>query len=355
MALPQSIRKVVVTTLSNNFRKAVELQSAALPKVKDGCILVKNRFVGINASDINFTSGKYFSGDTPPPFDAGFEALSEVVAVGNGVPSELVGKSVAHMNYGAFSEYQVVPTKSILPVPEMKPEYLPLLVSGMTAKLALDECGELKPGEKVLVTAAAGGTGQFAVQLAKLAGCHVIGTCSTDAKCEFLKSLGCDHAINITTQNLNTTLKEHYPEGVDVVYESVGGETYETCVNRLANKGRLIVIGYISGYQSPMGVGSARSARSAAALPVKLLTKSAAVRGFFLFHYVSQWRTAMTELSELLQQGKIKSRVDLGQAVTPGGFRSIDSITEAVDYLYSRKSVGKIVVDLSGDSVDHKL
>ena len=63
----------------------------------------------------------------------------------------------------------------------------------------------------------------------------------------------------------------------------------------------------------------------------------------------------MTELSELLEQGKIKSRVDLGQAVTPGGFRSIDSITEAVDYLYSRKSVGKIVVDLSGDSVDHKL
>ena len=56
-------------------------------------------------------------------------------------------------------------------------------------------------------------------------------------------------------------LKENYPEGVDIVYESVGGETYETCVNRLAVKGRLIVIGYISGYTSPMGVGSSKSAR----------------------------------------------------------------------------------------------
>ena len=59
MALPSSIRKIVVTTLSSNFRKAVELQTASLPKLQAGCVLVKNRFVGINASDINFTSGKY--------------------------------------------------------------------------------------------------------------------------------------------------------------------------------------------------------------------------------------------------------------------------------------------------------
>ena len=62
-------------------------------------------------------------------------------------------------------------------------------------------------------------------------------------------------------QNLNTTLKESYPEGVDVVYESVGGETYQVCVNRLANKGRLIVIGYISGYHDAMAVGSTKFAR----------------------------------------------------------------------------------------------
>jgi len=340
------MRKLVVTTLTSNFRKAVELQTSSLPKVQAGCVLVKNRYVGINASDVNFTAGKYFS-DLPPPFDAGFEALSEVVDVGEGVSKDLVGKPIAHMTFGAFSEYQMLPSKTLLPLPELNPEYLPLLVSGMTAKLALDHCAELKPGEKVLVTAAAGGTGQFAVQLAKLAGCHVIGTCSTDEKCRFLESLGCDHAINTSTEDLNSTLKKHYPEGVDVVYESVGGDVYNTCVNRLAVKGRLIVIGYISGYQSPMGVGSTKSARSAAALPVKLLTKSAAVRGFFLFHYAKQMKPAMVQLARLLQEGKIKSRVDMGQAVTPGGFCSIESVSEAVDYLYSRKSVGKIIVDLA--------
>ena len=151
MSLPQSIKKIVVTALSSNFRKAVELQTTSLPKLQAGCVLVKNRFVGINASDINFTSGKYFSDGTAPPFDAGFEALSEVVAVGDGVSEKLLGKPIAHMTFGAFSEYQVLSSKSLLPVPELKPEYLPLLVSGMTAKLALDECGELKPGEKVLM------------------------------------------------------------------------------------------------------------------------------------------------------------------------------------------------------------
>ena len=68
-------------------------------------------------------------------------------------------------------------------------------------------------------------------------------------------------ALFFILQDLNSTLKKHCPDGVDVVYESVGGEVYNTCVNRLAIKGRLIVIGYISGYQSPMGVGSMKSAR----------------------------------------------------------------------------------------------
>ncbi|XP_078482186.1 prostaglandin reductase-3 [Ciona intestinalis] len=344
-SLPSSMRKLVVKTLTSNFRKAVEIQTVPLPNPASGHVLVKNHFVGINASDVNFSAGKY-DPSKQPPFDAGFEAIGEVVAVGDGVPQSFIGKSVAHLSNGAFSEFQTVAGKSILEIPSMQPQYIPCLVSGMTAKLALQESGNLKPNEKVLVTAASGGTGQFAVQLAKLAGCHVIGTCSSEKKVNFLKSIGCDHAINISTENLGQVLKEHYPHGVDVVYESVGGETYETCVNRLAVKGRLIVIGYISGYQQPMGVAPTTSARGAAALPVKMLMKSSSVTGFFLFHYANQWKSAFQELSDLYVAGKLTCMVDDGSSERKGGFHGIDAVTDAVDYLYSRKSVGKIVVNL---------
>ncbi|XP_076808911.1 prostaglandin reductase-3-like [Clavelina lepadiformis] len=343
--LPSVMRKVVVKSLSVNFREAIEVTTCALPKLKAQEVLVKNRFVGINASDINFTAGRY-DPTQKPPFDAGFEAVGEIVATGDRVSSNLLGQSVAHLSNGAFSEYQAVSSERLFPIKSLKPVYLPCLVSGLTAKLALQSSAHLKAGETVLVTAAAGGTGQFAVQLAKLAGCHVIGTCSTNEKVDFLKRVGCDHAINISKEDLKHVLRTTYPKGIDVVYESVGGETYETCVNSLANKGRLIVIGYISGYQDPMGVGSLKFARAAAALPVKLLTKSACVHGFFLFHYADQWKDAFLQLSDLLENGQLTSTIDLGKSVSGEGFKGIDAIADAVDYLYSKKSIGKIVVDL---------
>ena len=106
------------------------------------------------------------------------------------------------------------------------------------ASLALEQTGEIKSGQTVLVTAAAGGTGVFAVQLAKLAGCHVIGTCSSSDKVSLLKSLGCDRVVNYKTESLHDVLKKEYPRGIDVVYESVGGEIFNTAARHLAIHGK---------------------------------------------------------------------------------------------------------------------
>ncbi|KAJ8030893.1 Prostaglandin reductase-3 [Holothuria leucospilota] len=200
--LPSSFRKLVVTNFSNNFRQATEIQTS----------------------------------------------LGEVVAVGSNVKHLSVGQPVACMNMGSYSEYQVIPSKSAIPLPDLKPEYIALMASGITADLAFTECGPLKEGQKVLVTAAAGGTGQFAVQLAKLAGCHTIGTCSTDQKAAFLKNIGCDRPINYNKEDLKTVLRTEYKDGVDVIYESVGGDVFDICFNALARHGRLLVIGAISSY-----------------------------------------------------------------------------------------------------------
>lgn len=346
-SIPSSMRKLVVTRLSHHFREAVAVRTVAVPTPGDAELLVRNRFVGINASDINYSAGRY-DPSVKPPFDAGFEGIGEVVGLGLSASSRYtVGDTVAYFGSGAFAEYTVVPVKESVAVPSVRPEYLTLLVSGATAHIALRRLGELEAGQTVLVTAAAGGTGQFAVQFAKRAGCHVIGTCSSDEKAGFLKSIGCDRPINYTAEDLAKTLKREYPKGVDVVYESVGGAVLETAVNSLANKGRLIVIGFISGYQTPAGIPQFRGAT----LPVKLLQKSASVRGFFLPHFAADYRASLGDMMQMLAKGKLQCEVDRGDLAPEGRFLGLESVFRAVDYMYAGKNLGKVVVEVAPPAV----
>lgn len=311
--------------------------------------LLSFSFVGINASDINYSAGRY-DPTVKPPFDAGFEGIGEVVGLGLSASSRFtVGDNVAYFSNGAFAEYTVVPARESVPVPAVKPEFLTLLLSGATAYIALKRLGDLAQGETVLVTAAAGGTGQFAVQFAKQAGCHVIGTCSSNEKAGFLKSIGCDRPINYTTEDIAKTLRREYPKGVDVVYESVGGSVMETAVNSLATKGRLIVIGFISGYQSESGIPPFKGRT----LPVKLLQKSASIRGFFLPHFLSDYREALGSMMQMFARGKLVCEVDVGDLALEGRFTGLESVFRAVDYMYSGKNLGKVVVEVAPPSISN--
>ncbi|CAG6015967.1 unnamed protein product [Menidia menidia] len=388
-SIPSGMQKLVVTRLSPSFREAVSLQAAAVPTPGDAELLVRNRFVssalqrrdensrlrvearsnylrflkvqfalgaipkdgerfvGINASDINYSAGRY-DPSVRPPFDAGFEGIGEVVGLGLSASARhAVGDTVAYFGSGAFAEYTVVPAKESVPVPSVRPEFLTLLVSGATAYIALKRLGDLAKGETVLVTAAAGGTGQFAVQFAKQAGCHVIGTCSSDEKAGFLKSIGCDRPVNYAMEDLAKTLRKEYPKGVDVVYESVGGRVLELAVNSLANKGRLIVIGFISGYQTPSGILPFQGGT----LPVKLLQKSASMRGFFLPHFLADYREALGSMMQMLAAGKLVCEVDCGEMAPEGRFVGLESVFRAVDYMYAGKNLGKVVVEVNPPSV----
>ncbi|CAI5662955.1 prostaglandin reductase 3 [Oreochromis niloticus] len=348
-SIASSMKKLVVTKLSPNFREAVSTQTVAVPTPGDADLLVRNRFVGINASDINYSAGRY-DPSVKPPFDAGFEGIGEVVGLGLSASSRYtVGDTVAYFGSGAFAEYTVVPAKEAVPVPAVKPEFLTLLVSGATAYIALKRLGDLAKGETVLVTAAAGGTGQFAVQFAKQAGCHVIGTCSTNEKAGFLKSIGCDRPINYTAEDLAKTLKKEYPQGIDVVYESVGGSVLELAVNSLANKGRLIVIGFISGYQSASGIPPFKGGT----LPVKLLQKSASIRGFFLPHFLGDYREAMSSMIQMFAKGQLVCEVDFGDLAEEGKFVGLDAVFRAVDYMYAGRNLGKVVVEVAPPSVSN--
>ena len=289
----------------------------------------------------HYITGRYSQGKNPP-FDTGFEGIGVVMWVGENKKRNFnIGDPVCFFQYGAFAEYQIIRAKNAFPLPGLKPEFIALLVSGATAALSLEKFGELKPDKKVIVTAAAGGTGQFAVQLARLAGCHVIGTCSTDDKADFLRDLGCNRAINYRKEDLRKVLREEYPNGIDLVYESVGGEVFNNCVQNLAIGGQLIIIGMISQYQES-------SFHVKPTIPIQqiLLSKSASLRGFLLPHYRQDIPKSISNLAELYISGKLKVAVDFGQTDSKGPFKGITSIVDGVEYLYSKKSTGKIVVDL---------
>jgi NADPH:quinone reductase-like Zn-dependent oxidoreductase len=112
-----------------------------------------------------------------------------------------VGQAVAMLTFGGFSEFAVEEARMCVPIPEANPEAVAFLTSGLTASCAL-ESARMRSGQTVLVTAAAGGTGMFAVQLAKQAGCHVVGTCGSAEKGKLLARLGVDRVVNYRQESL---------------------------------------------------------------------------------------------------------------------------------------------------------
>ncbi|KAJ8766623.1 hypothetical protein K2173_001143 [Erythroxylum novogranatense] len=338
--LPQSYEKIIVHTLSHNFRHATRVIRAPLPlPLGPHQVLLKVIYAGVNASDVNFSSGRYFSGNSTDlasrlPFDAGFEAVGIIAAVGESVHHLRIGTPAAIMTYGSYAEFTVVSSKHILPVPRPDPEVVAMLTSGLTASIALEKARQIESGKVVLVTAAAGGTGQFAVQLAKLAGRKVVATCGGKEKAMLLKELGVDRVIDYRVEDIKTVLKKEFPKGVDIIYESVGGDMFELCLNALAVYGHLIVIGMISKYQGEKGWEPSHYT----GLCEKILAKSQTVTGFFLVQYAHLWQQHLDKLFNLFSSGKLKVSID------PKRFVGVGAVADAVEYLHSGKSVGKVVV-----------
>ncbi|CAG2116802.1 unnamed protein product, partial [Medioppia subpectinata] len=238
--MSKTYRKVQVVELSTSARTAGRVVETPMRAVADDELLVRNLYAGVNATDMNITAGRGGYGAANLPFDFGLEGLGVIEALGKSVQGAK-GLNVGQVGLvftgpptgppRAYSEYIYVKPDEFKPIPENKPEYLALLDCGLTACIGLDQAGRITRGETVLITAAAGGTGHIGVQWAKYKGCHVIGMASAPEKIKLLKELGCDRS------------------GIDVIWETIGGKTFETLFKHLAVGGRLVIVGSITGYK----------------------------------------------------------------------------------------------------------
>ncbi|HET6592368.1 MAG TPA: NADPH:quinone oxidoreductase family protein, partial [Xanthomonadales bacterium] len=215
-----------------------------------GEVRIGIRAAGINFPDVLVIAGTY-QVKVPPPFIPGNEAAGIVEAVGEGVGLLQPGdRVIATPTGGAFAEKCVLAEKLCLPLPAALSfeQGAGFTVTYATTYHAFRQCTELKAGETVLVLGAAGGVGSSAVEVAKALGAKVIAAASSEEKLQFAREAGADETINYSDVSLRDAVKELTGgNGVDVVYDPVGGELAQMALRSLAWHGRYLVIGFACG------------------------------------------------------------------------------------------------------------
>ncbi len=218
------------------------------PSAGAGQVLVRHEAVGLNFIDTYQRSGLY---PVRFPIVLGQEAAGVVEAVGEGVDRFQVGDRVAHAGaLGAYSEFQAVPAARVVKLPDAVSTDLAAasLLKGMTAEYLLRRCFVVRPGQWILVHAAAGGVGTILVQWAQALGARVIGAVGSPEKAGLAKSLGCQEVILNRREDVAKRVREITGgEGVSVAYDSVGKDTFDGSLASLARRGTFVSFGNASG------------------------------------------------------------------------------------------------------------
>ena len=228
--------------------EALSFEETTRPVPGAGEVLIRLSAIGLNYIDVYHRTGLY---PLPRPFIPGMEGAGQVEEVGPGVAEVKLGDRVAWaMQTGAYAEYAIVPAWKLVPIPTEVEERsaAALMLQGMTAHYLTTSVYALKAGETALVHAAAGGAGLLLVQLAKRLGARVIGTVSSGAKAELARAAGADEVILYTETDFESeTRRLTDGRGVQVVYDSVGRDTFLKSINCLAPRGMLALYGQSSG------------------------------------------------------------------------------------------------------------
>ncbi|HLV37149.1 MAG TPA: quinone oxidoreductase [Spirillospora sp.] len=233
--------------------EALSYEEVEVPQPGPGEARVKIEAIGLNFVDVYQRKGLY---KNPLPLTPGNEAAGVVDAVGPDVTEVQVGQRVAYaMRIGAYAEYAVVPAWTLVPLPDSisTQEAAAVLLQGLTAHYLCYSTYPLRAGEAALIHAAAGGVGLLLVQIAKGLGAQVIGTVSTEEKAQLAREAGADEIILYTQADFEAETKRLTGNrGVDVVYDSVGKDTFDKSLNCLRPRGMLVLYGQSSGPVPPV-------------------------------------------------------------------------------------------------------
>ena len=239
----------------------LKIEETDLREININEVLIKHEYAGLNFIDINQRKGTYPLKKLPSIM--GMEASGTIIQIGSNVTRFNIGDKVTHcMNLGSFSSIMLLPESKVIKLRQeidLKVAAAATL-QGLTAQYLIHESYVLKKNNTILMHAAAGGVGQILCQWANKIGAKVIGTVSTKEKEKIAKENGCHFTINYQEENFKDKIMAITKDnGVDVIYDSVGKDTFSIGLKCLAPKGRLVSFGVSSGSISPIDINSIRS------------------------------------------------------------------------------------------------
>ncbi len=311
--------------------EVMQYEDVDVPRPGRGEVLVKIAATGLNYLDVQYRIGRV---KASLPFTNGTEAAGIVTEVGSGVTDIKVGERVAYtMILGTYAEYALAPAARLVPVPaglDLRVAAAALL-QGLTAHYLTHSTYPLKAGETALVHAAAGGIGNVLTQVARIVGARVIATVGSDAKADLARQAGAHHVVNYSTQDFEQEVKKLTDgRGVDVVYDSVGKDTFDKSLNCLRHRGYLALFGFSSGLVPPF---------DPAILGIKgslFLTRPG------LNQYIATRDELMTRARDLftwIGDGSVKIRIN-------HTFPLADAV-KAHQELEARRTTGKVLLEVS--------
>lgn len=312
----------------------VKVRHVDVDGLADGQILIKNEYFSLDPAIRGWMS------DEPsymPPIELGDVIRSSTV--GTVVESTHADFAVGDEVYGlnGWEEYSLSDGYFITKVPKDNQFPLHYYLSvfgavGLTAYFGIKDAAQLKPGDTLLMSAAAGAVGSLGGQLAKNMGCHVVGLAGSDDKCQWLTNdLGFDAAINYKTEsgNLNAAIAAACPQGVDVYFDNVGGEILDAALLNINSNARIVFCGSISTYNASEPVPGPYNWW-------QVLAKSATVQGFLISNYLDQFEAGASAIAALLNEDKIQFKYDIVE-----GF---DNTLSAFHKLFDGSNTGKLML-----------
>ncbi|MCB1476129.1 MAG: NADPH:quinone oxidoreductase family protein [Rhodobiaceae bacterium] len=300
------------------------------PRPDEGQVIVDVAAVGLNFLDTLIIRGKY-QAKPEMPFSPGAEFAGTISALGKGVTGYRVGERVAGISgWGSARQKLAIKAEGLVHVPDEVD--FDVAASGViaygTSYHALKDRGELKPGETLAVLGASGGVGLAAVELGKVMGAKVIACASSDEKLAICKEKGADVLVNYTPENLKDALREATGgQGVDVVYDAVGGDFAEPALRGCAFFSRYLVVGFAAGYIPK--------------IPLNLtLLKSCDIRGVEW----GKWKLYHQEINAENDRQIMQWHVERKLKMPIHGVYSLEDMPRALEEFDNRQVVGKVIV-----------
>lgn len=305
-----------------------------VPALQENQVLVQNQYLSLDPANRGWVrEGGSYRAEIP------LGAVMEGGGVGTVIESQHPNFQAGDLVQGMFGwqEYAVLTGRELTKLPNhpnLPPTaYLGLFGHiGLTAYFGLLDITDPKPGETLVVSAAAGAVGSLVGQIGKIKGCHVVGIAGSEEKCRWIKEeLGFDDVINYKAEKVSAGLRRTCPKGIDIYFENVGGETLDAVLAMINQGARISVCGMISQYNATEPVPGPYNL-------INILAKRAKMQGFIVTDFMSRAQEAIAALGEWYMTGKLKYRVDVVEG--------LKNAPAALNKLFEGTNQGKLIIKL---------